>query len=971
MTKLLYDRYLRVGEEEAWDVATGVRVVLRSGALEDDRDQKPPGSCIDWGLTPDGGRFEAWELLRSEPTAPSIDALDAVLEALDLGCDGEPRRLQLTARGADARGALARTIAREARRRGYVPLSIEAFAQLRHPLAEELRDRALVLLDGRPKAYEREGVMALARAASMSARPHILVRLEASLRTPRLSLVRERRAVYGVGASASAARSSWPSDLAKWRLAAERATAAARAGRHAAADRQLRETVAALRRRRALVPAAAIGITLGRLRLERGDAAGAERLFDDAATAGEEAGDGALAIDARLWLGLARIDAGRLTAAEALLRALRLSIPPLEGWRRAWADAAVARCLLWQGRDPEALEVLEPMSLDWLEGVTDPVIATAMLGIHVRALLSCGRVFEAGQRARRSVVLAGASGEPLAEIIALTSHLRVLASTGDLWLLEAGVRDVVARARQSHLPLRAVRARLVWLDAVARAGRAAEAAQIRRRLARTARIAMPLIARSIERVPVQPGAEALVPRSESLALPLLRLMQQESSDAEVIGQIAARLVETLRAGRVEFQVGSSAAPIASAGAGLSPRLGVRALEAGVVIGPEQVKGCWEAACPVRAGDRLLAALACRWPLNRVPPVDMAGYLEIAAAIASPRVDALLIARQHVASAAAAIPELVGHSTAISDVRRAAARAAAAPFAVLIVGESGTGKELVARAIHQLGPRRDRPFRDLNCAALPDELVESELFGHARGAFTGALVERRGLFEDAHGGTVFLDELQDLSLRAQAKLLRVIQESEVRRLGETFVRKVDVRLVTATNRSMAEEAEAGRFRRDLLYRLDVIRICLPPLRERPEDIPPLSLHFWESAARRVATSATLSHDVLGALSRYHWPGNVRELQNVIAALAVAAPARGSVGAALLPPAIAGATAVMSVRLADARRQFDRRFVESALARAGGNRARAAAQIGISRQGLLKLLERVGLAPPPAAPQLAIR
>jgi len=279
--------------------------------------------------------------------------------------------------------------------------------------------------------------------------------------------------------------------------------------------------------------------------------------------------------------------------------------------------------------------------------------------------------------------------------------------------------------------------------------------------------------------------------------------------------------------------------------------------------------------------------------------------------------------------------------------------------VLIEGESGVGKELVARAIHLLSSRRQRKFCDVNCAALPDDLIESELFGHARGAFTGAVVERGGLIEEADGGTLFLDEVADLTLRAQAKLLRVIQQQEVRRVGESFSRKVDVRFVSAANRDMRTEAGEGRFRQDLLYRLEVIRIPIPPLRERPEDIAILAAHFWRDAAARVGTTAVLTHASLTALARYHWPGNVRELQNVMAALAVAAPARGQVRPALLPAVITGAAAITSARLADARAQFERRFVEVALARAGGSRSRAARELGISRQGLLKLLARLGV------------
>ena len=265
---------------------------------------------------------------------------------------------------------------------------------------------------------------------------------------------------------------------------------------------------------------------------------------------------------------------------------------------------------------------------------------------------------------------------------------------------------------------------------------------------------------------------------------------------------------------------------------------------------------------------------------------------------------------------------------------------------------------MARALHQLGPRRERRFCDVNCAALPDELLESELFGHARGAFTGAVTDRPGLFEDADGGTVFLDEVADLSARAQAKLLRVIQQQEVRRVGETFSRAIDVRIVAAANRDMRAEAASGRFRQDLLYRLDVIRITIPPLRERPDDVAALAGYFWKVASARVASTAVLTHGVLAALARYHWPGNVRELQNVMAALAVAAPARGAVRPHLLPAAIAGVVGMRSGRLGEARAEFERRFVEAALARAGGSRTRAARELGVTRQGLMKILARVG-------------
>ncbi len=312
-----------------------------------------------------------------------------------------------------------------------------------------------------------------------------------------------------------------------------------------------------------------------------------------------------------------------------------------------------------------------------------------------------------------------------------------------------------------------------------------------------------------------------------------------------------------------------------------------------------------------------------------------------------------------------LQDILGRSQAIVDVRTAVGRAASTKFPVLIEGESGTGKELVARAIHRLSPRRPRRFLAVNCAALTDDLLEAELFGHARGAFTGAIGARAGLFEEADGGTLFLDEVAELSPRAQAKLLRVLQEREVRRVGENGTRAVDVRVVAATNTPLGEATASGRFRMDLRFRLAVVSVRLPPLRERFEDVPLLAHVFWRRAMVETGKRAWLAADAMATLTRHVWPGNVRELQNVISGLAVAAPSHGRVTAEHVGRVLAGADGAPLPAGPDpqpleaARLVFERRHVAGVLARHAGRRAPAARALGLTRQGLTKALRRLGL------------
>jgi DNA-binding NtrC family response regulator len=748
--------------------------------------------------------------------------------------------------------------------------------------------------------------------------------------------------------------------LADVRRLAERARRAAdfvQRGRHAAAERLLRETAAALGRRRAAKAAAETYIALGEILLERGRVATADTVFEQAAVHAEGA-DLEVVVRARIWQAAARTDAGQLSAAESLCRAALTTVPSGSGERQL-AEATLGRVLLWQGR------VAEAATLSFVQQTSPLPFAAATA---IRLLVEAGDLFEAGRRAR-ALLDATESRDRLARVIALGAHLRVLMAAGDLTLAKEQLHVLAAATRVARTPLRLARARLAWSQALRRAGRASEADREVRSLARMRSVLPPLLQSAIDRagrsvrLEANPGSSksatvSCAPAVAAGAADLVTLAQRESDDTEAVRRIAEFVLRALQATRVELWTGDAgpATAVVTCGTGLPSQLGCRALEAGTVIGPEAVDSGCEVAVPVRLGPRLLGALCARWPADRSPG-DAVPLLNLASAVASPRLDSLIHSAREVAEASTAIPELVGVSAAIADVRRAVVRTAGAPFSVLIEGESGVGKELVARAIHQLSPRRSRRFCDVNCAALPDDLLESELFGHARGAFTGAVHDRAGLVEEADGGTLFLDEVADLSARAQAKLLRVLQQQEVRRVGETFSRKVDVRVVSAANRDLRQESEHGRFRQDLLYRLDVIRLRIPSLRERPEDIAPLVRHFWSAASARVNTRATLSHAVLAALARHHWPGNVRELQNVMAALAVEAPIRGPVRAALLPAVITGATPVTSARLSAARVQWERRFVEIALAHAGGNRSRAARDLGLTRQGLLKLLERL--------------
>jgi DNA-binding NtrC family response regulator/tetratricopeptide (TPR) repeat protein len=939
MGRLLRDRFYEYAPDRAWDLATGQAVDVTAPAAD-----PPP---------------------RDAKVAP-------LLEVLDHGREGAPRWIVTDMTTTRGWMATVRTAAEDARSRGFVPIDVDLYLRIRTLADEELRDRALVLI-ARPGMAVEHARRALVDAATRSPRPHVLLTfrlstgLEASppgndtweRRSEKLNraIVREARAVYGAQPLRPRPQASLPDDVARHVARGSRSAEFIAAGRHASADRLLRDVAAALVRRRALPQAADTYVSLGRLLLERGRAVDAEATFSEAAGHAASGGDEVLSRGARIWQAAARTDAAQLTGAESLCRAVLLTGGPSDD-EQSRAEATLARVLIWQNRADEA------GTLDFVAArhATPFVAATA-----VRVLLERGQLFEAGQRARQLLVATDSSSDPVERSIALTAHLRVLLAVGDFALAEAAFRQLLAVARDARSPLRVVRARLLYVDALRRAELTFEADEQLRRLERLGVAAPPLLRMAIDQrrrggvITVGPRIRVESSPVTSAATTLVTLGQREDDDRAALTRMFEFTAGILQTSRIDLWSvdAGPASVVLSVGSGLPTRLGPRVADAGISIGPETGDPGHELGVPVRLGARLLAAIAVRWPADRPAPPETVDMLTLTAAVAAPRVESLLSAARAISAVAAAIPELVGVSAGMTGVRKAVARAAAAPFSVLIEGESGVGKELVARAIHHLSPRRERRFGDVNCAALPDELLESELFGHARGAFTGAVVDRAGLFEDADGGTLFLDEVVDLSARAQAKLLRVLQQQEVRRVGETFSRKVDVRIVSAANRDLRAEVDSGRFRQDLLYRLDVVRIRIPPLRERPEDVPLLAEHFWRAAAARVGTKATLPHPVATALSRYHWPGNVRELQNVIAALAVEAPARGPVRPGLLPAIVTGVTAVTAGRLAAARAQWERRFVEVALARAGGSRSRAARELGLSRQGLLKLMVRLGM------------
>jgi two-component system nitrogen regulation response regulator NtrX len=316
-------------------------------------------------------------------------------------------------------------------------------------------------------------------------------------------------------------------------------------------------------------------------------------------------------------------------------------------------------------------------------------------------------------------------------------------------------------------------------------------------------------------------------------------------------------------------------------------------------------------------------------------------------------------------------EMVGSSVALEEVRQLVAKVGPTAARVLITGDNGTGKELVARALHEASPRRDRPFVEVNCAAIPSELIESELFGHMKGSFTGAFADRAGKFEQADGGTLFLDEVGDMSLPAQAKLLRVLQEGVVTRIGGAKSIQVDVRVLAATNKDLESEIAEGRFREDLLYRLNVVPIEVPALRERLEDVPALVAHFAEQLASSAGVPGRkFSEEAVRRLQSRAWPGNIRELRNAIERALILASGK-VVGPSdierLLPgadgPAAASSEPGGSQTFETFKQEAEKNFLSQKLREHDWNVSETARALKMPRSNLYKKIERYGLSREP--------
>ena len=396
----------------------------------------------------------------------------------------------------------------------------------------------------------------------------------------------------------------------------------------------------------------------------------------------------------------------------------------------------------------------------------------------------------------------------------------------------------------------------------------------------------------------------------------------------------------------------------------------------------------DVAMPARDGIELLEWLRRSWP--ELPVIMMSGHGTIETAVRATKLgaydflekplsyDKLLLCLGHALEAARLSQEnrrlreelkrtgeIIGNSPVMQELKKQIEVAAPTDGRVLITGENGTGKELVARQIHLNSKREQGPFVEVNCAAIPEELIESVLFGHEKGAFTGAIQTRRGRFEVADGGTIFLDEIGDMSLMTQAKILRTLQENRFERVGGSVTLEVNVRVIAATNKDLEMEMAEGRFREDLYYRLNVIPIYVPPLRQRREDIAPLLEHFLERASvQSSGLKKSLLPKALERLAAYPWPGNVRELQNIVERLVLMSPGP-TVDVGDLPTQIAHPDreklrrGLESEKLSDARAAFEREYLLEKLRANQWNISRTAEVVGLARESLSRKLRSLGI------------
>ncbi len=1077
--QLVADRFAVNDDGRAFDLATGTRVTLRLGSAGGVSDQmrwteqctarralyhRAIARLVDFGLTGECSRFEAWSTGYPEEEARTRGALRivdcglrmverpavlALAEMFDAAHGSRPRVSALFGPAGSGKSAIAGELARIARLKGFVPVAARLILSRQ---AELWQGRSLFVIAD--EADERTWT-AFLNAAMTDSQPHVLLRVgedelrsvggvsvgrvpvdalvsavqpsvlggrlepivrkaaerahglpgrfarllwpdsataRPSLRRSRLPRVAEQVAVYGGDEAieevfdAPPATCAWPApgELAALRRRMDQAVADIARGRHAPGIRALRQVVGSLARRGAWIDAASGALALARALLGRGRTRGALTAAAEGRDYATRADQEPALVDLAIVTGEAWIDLGRLDEADSVLgTALAAARASGDSDRVSAAALALARAAYWRGAcaDAEALLATAPDAP----------------ALHVRrALLSARVAVGQGDPARAMSLLTAASALPVADhdlatraaIASVTGFVHL--AVGDLDAAERDVSAALALARRD--PQRAIRVRLLQAE-VERARRGPAAALGRLQRLRRAITTAPAIVRArwdlaqalssphadpraiVEKylrssglgalawyVARAPAAGRVHPSGDPFAdeiVAIVRVCQTASDEGELLTSVCVRLRQHLHAATVAFVAlrDGQAHVVCSDGARIDTDVGARAVAARITIAPHSHHDRIEAAAPIEYGGAPVGALCARWALGSTYDISRAGaVLAMSAAAAAPMLAALTTRQSHERSGPG---DLLGMTPPIVELRRSVERAAAAPFAVLVDGESGSGKELVARAIHLGSTRRHKSFCTLNCAALPDDLIEAELFGHSRGAFTGAIADRAGLFEEAHGGTLFLDEVGELTPRAQAKLLRVMQDGELRRVGESVSRRVDVRIVSATNRALKHEVEAGRFRLDLLYRLDVVHIAVPPLRARREDIAVLAEHFWRDASARVGGHATLGAATLAALARYDWPGNVRELQNVLASLAVRTPKRGVVPASALPPPFAERGPAEETTLEEARRTFEHRFVRAALVRTGGHRGRAAAELGLTRQGLTKLMSRLAI------------